>query len=854
MVWRQALVFYAFFISIVKIQQVVCSGVFELRLKSFINENGKDSLGQCCSGVQKGATCVGTCSTRFRVCLKHFQQKIDTSTCTFGNVITPVLGSNNVHLTDGALDIPGFANPIRFPFDFSWPGTFSLIVEAWHDATSGNTSADDAGVLSNASSGFDIGPGRVLISRISDTKYLEVNSMWTPVKFESSNSSISFEFRVMCDVHYYGAGCANLCRPRDDGFGHYSCSPSGERICYSGWKGEYCTKPRCAVGCDETHGYCNKPGECLCHVGWKGRLCSECEKYPGCIRGTCSKPWECLCDEGWGGLFCNQDLNYCTNHKPCRNGGTCFNTGQGSYTCSCPPGYTGTDCDIRLSDCSHKPCLNGAACKQNGTSYQCECSKGWYGTHCEIAVQTCEVKPCKHGGTCRDTIHGYKCSCPAGFNGAECQNVVNHCTPNPCSNGGNCTALPHNQGHKCSCPSGFTGKNCETNIDDCKGNPCRNGGTCVDLVNNYKCHCVPGYAGLHCDQEVDYCKAKPCANGGVCETLLNDYQCRCKPGFSGKDCSVEVDECAPPNPCQNGATCQRLSSGAFECNCANGYSGQRCENDDSSASPNAIIANDRHIAIASVAAAAAGGGSDEAYAEKVDGNRWFMIVVVSVSVPILVIIAVLIVTRMKQRRERDQKKADDEARMQNEQNSVHSSVTMTKRGETHMIKNTWGQCVKNVDVDTGAGDLCYPKQVQYTALPAADPNLAPAYTLQRSRSQKQLNVDPPLHRHSVCNRVSCKDLDNIVRSSTPASLDNRLSVLSINISHSNLSDSSLNKQHSSQLLEKDKSVHNNTLNSSVLNSSIGGGSSSNGGVGGGNGSSVYVIDEHFTQTLFATEV
>lgn len=100
-----------------------------------------------------------------------------------------------------------------------------------------------------------------------------------------------------------------------------------------------------------------------CHVGWKGKNCTECVKYPGCIRGTCSKPWECQCDEGWGGLFCNQDLNYCTNHKPCRNGGTCFNTGQGSYTCSCPPGYTGTDCDVRLSNCSHKPCLNGATCK-----------------------------------------------------------------------------------------------------------------------------------------------------------------------------------------------------------------------------------------------------------------------------------------------------------------------------------------------------------------------------------------------------------------------------------------------------------------------------------------------------------
>lgn len=61
------------------------------------------------------------------------------------------------------------------------------------------------------------------------------------------------------------------------------------------------------------------------------------------------------------------------------------------------------------------------------------------------------------------------------------------------------------------------------------------------------------------------------------------------------------------------------------------------------------------------------------------------------------------------------------------------------------------------------------------------------------------------------------------------------------------SDSSLSKQQCLQLPEKEKSVQNNALNSSsVLNSSIGGGSA--------NGSSVYVIDEHFAQTLFATEV
>ena len=78
------------------------------------------------------------------------------------------------------------------------------------------------------------------------------------------------------------------------------------------------------------------------------------------MHGSCDKPHQCNCDEGWGGLFCNQDLNYCTNHRPCQNGATCCNTGQGSYTCSCPPGFTGKSCEQRISnECAHNPCVNG---------------------------------------------------------------------------------------------------------------------------------------------------------------------------------------------------------------------------------------------------------------------------------------------------------------------------------------------------------------------------------------------------------------------------------------------------------------------------------------------------------------
>lgn len=135
------------------------------------------------------------------------------------------------------------------------------------------------------------------------------------------------------------------------------------------WKLSFCNNTPsfsssaiCSADCSEKHGYCEAPGGCTCRMGWQGPSCTECVRYPGCLHGTCSQPWQCNCQEGWGGLFCDQDLNYCTNHKPCANGATCTNTGQGSYTCACRPGFGGTNCELETNECDSNPCKNGGSC------------------------------------------------------------------------------------------------------------------------------------------------------------------------------------------------------------------------------------------------------------------------------------------------------------------------------------------------------------------------------------------------------------------------------------------------------------------------------------------------------------
>ena len=85
-------------------------GIFELRVKSFANKLNKDSQGHCCDGYRTSSgRCSGSCSTKFRVCLKHYQLDIDPShECTFGE-----------HVTTPGEEKRG--SIIQFPLDFKWP-------------------------------------------------------------------------------------------------------------------------------------------------------------------------------------------------------------------------------------------------------------------------------------------------------------------------------------------------------------------------------------------------------------------------------------------------------------------------------------------------------------------------------------------------------------------------------------------------------------------------------------------------------------------------------------------------------------------------------------------------------------
>ncbi|GFN86984.1 delta-like protein [Plakobranchus ocellatus] len=81
----------------------------------------------------------------------------------------------------------------------------------------------------------------VLISRLATIRTTVSGEAWS--EFEETfeyGAKLRYAFRFQCNQNYYGPKCSTLCRPRDNEFGHLTCSPNGTMVCMEGWGGEYC--------------------------------------------------------------------------------------------------------------------------------------------------------------------------------------------------------------------------------------------------------------------------------------------------------------------------------------------------------------------------------------------------------------------------------------------------------------------------------------------------------------------------------------------------------------------------------------------------------------------------------------
>ena len=85
-------------------------------------------------------------------------------------------------------------------------------------------------------------------------------------------------------------------------------------------------------------------------------------------------------------IWLRKDIDYCLINT-CLNGGTCQDLDGPGFQCLCPPGFKGSNCQLR-SACSNSQCVHAVNCKQliqpvNGIDYECMCQPGWTGQFCD---------------------------------------------------------------------------------------------------------------------------------------------------------------------------------------------------------------------------------------------------------------------------------------------------------------------------------------------------------------------------------------------------------------------------------------------------------------------------------------
>ncbi|XP_060049584.1 sushi, nidogen and EGF-like domain-containing protein 1 isoform X2 [Erinaceus europaeus] len=321
---------------------------------------------------------------------------------------------------------------------------------------------------------------------------------------------------------------------------------------------------------------------------------------------------------------CGQTTSVCLTLRPCLNGGACIEdcvTGNPSYTCSCPAGFTGRRCHLELDQCTSNPCQNGGTCSHGDHSFSCQCPMGFGGPTCETDVDECGSSPCLNRGSCVDGVGGFTCLCAPPFEGPRCESgspqQPDACLSAPCQNGGTC--VPTDSGsYLCECPEGVSGPDCRDRPPESCA--CQNGGHCPG-ANSTACQCPPGFFGLLCEFEVtatpcnmnaqcpdggycmEYggsylcvchtghgasqrpslppastspCDSDPCINGGSCDAQNDTYTCQCPHSFHGQHCEKARPRPCSSGPCRNGGTCEE-AAGGYRCSCPYRFTGRHCE-------------------------------------------------------------------------------------------------------------------------------------------------------------------------------------------------------------------------------------------------------------------------------------
>jgi len=317
----------------------------------------------------------------------------------------------------------------------------------------------------------------------------------------------------------------------------------------------------CDEGFEADGDTCTDVNECTGNM-------NNCDENATCTNTPGS--FSCACNEGFSGngVTCT-DIDECAaNNGGCDQNATCTNT-PGSFSCTCNEGFEGNGVTCTdIDDCLSNPCRNGGSCTDTGVnSFSCDCTDtGYTGETCQDDIDECAVNNggCDQNATCTNTPGSFTCTCNEGFrgDGVSCEQILCEELNNPSngtvqfSNGrqpGSIATYDCSEGflrigfdkRVCAGDGEWTGlaPTCE-DIDDCLSNPCRNGGTCTDTgVNSFSCDCSDtGYTGETCQDDIDECSmgTHNCDQNATCTNTPGSFTC-------------ELVQCGDPPDIDNGS-------------------------------------------------------------------------------------------------------------------------------------------------------------------------------------------------------------------------------------------------------------------------------------------------------------